>query len=58
MISLLDAKGLDGVNLVAWSIGTFVVQQLELEFPEWIDSHAVGGIGPGELSHQPVEDHD
>lgn len=58
MIGLLDAKGLDGVNLVAWPIDTFVVRQPELEVQERVGSHTVYGIGPGELSLQPVEDHD
>lgn len=54
VVALLDALGLEKVDLLGWSLGGFVAQHVALKVPARIRRLVIAGSGPGGVSEGPA----
>jgi pimeloyl-ACP methyl ester carboxylesterase len=54
--ALIDALGLDRVDVLGWSMGGAVAQALTLHYPRLVRRLVVAGSGPGGVPRAPVAD--
>lgn len=54
-VALIDALGLDKVDLLGWSLGGYVAQMVALNAPDRVRRLVIAGSGPGAVPEGPAQ---